>query len=123
FPILLMLHGDYILPKNVPANEFLNLESQKFSTSRNWAVWLDDYLEDFEPDLLRYVLAAILPETKDSNFSWDAFQSRVNSDLADVLGNFVHRTVSFTRNFAGGELPKLKNPSSRDLETLAQIEK
>src|SRR5699024_8890029 len=68
FPILLMLHGDYVLPDNVPANEFLNLESHKFSTSRNWAIWLDDYLEDFEPDLLRYVLGTILPETKDADF-------------------------------------------------------
>src|SRR5699024_5891071 len=82
-----------------------------------------DYLEDFEPDLLRYVLATILPETKDSNFSWEVFQSRVNGELADVLGNFIHRTVSFTRNFAAEKLPELKNASPEDLEILAQIEK
>jgi methionyl-tRNA synthetase len=122
FPILLMLHGDYVLPENVPANEFLNLEEHKFSTSRNWAVWLDDYLDDFEPDLLRYVLATILPETKDSNFSWEDFQNKVNNELADILGNFVHRTISFTRNFAGGQLPELKNPITEDRTALAQIE-
>ncbi len=122
FPILLMLHGGYVLPENVPANEFLNLESQKFSTSRNWAVWLDDYLDDFEPDLLRYVLATILPETKDSNFSWEDFQNKVNNELADIFGNFVHRTTSFTRNFADAKMPKLRNPGSIDQDTLAQIE-
>ncbi len=122
FPILLMLHGDYVLPENVPANEFLNLESQKFSTSRGWAVWLNDYLEDFEPDLLRYVLGTILPETKDADFSWQDFQNKVNSELADILGNFVHRTTSFTVNFAEGQVPELQDPTEQDLDTLAQIE-
>jgi methionyl-tRNA synthetase len=122
FPILLMLHGDYVLPENVPANEFLNLEKHKFSTSRNWAVWLDDYLDDFEPDLLRYVLATILPETKDSNFSWEDFQSKVNNELADIFGNFAHRTISFTRNFADAQLPELKDPSTEDRAALSQIE-
>ena len=89
FPIMLMEHGDYILPKNVPANEFLNLEGRKLSTSRGWAVWLHEYLEDFEPDLLRYALGTTLPESKDSDFSWKDFQTRVNNELAAVLGNFV----------------------------------
>ncbi len=122
FPTLLMLHGNYVLPENVPANEFLNLEGKKFSTSRGWAVWLNEYLEDFEPDLLRFVLGSILPETKDADFSWKEFQSKVNGELADILGNFIHRTTSFTTNFANGEVPELVNPTEKDLEALAQIE-
>ncbi len=121
FPTLLMLYGDYVMPENVPANEFLNLEGKKFSTSRGWAVWLDEYLEDFEPDLLRYVLGTILPETKDADFSWNDFQNKVNGELADILGNFVHRTTSFTANYADGKVPELKDPSDYDLETLNQI--
>ncbi|HLR76191.1 MAG TPA: methionine--tRNA ligase, partial [Balneolaceae bacterium] len=122
FPMLLMLHENYILPENVPANEFLNLESKKVSTSRGWAVWLNEYLKDFEPDLIRYVLGTILPETKDADFSWNDFQNKVNGDLADILGNFVHRTTSFTANFAGGEVPELIEPSEYDIKTLNQIE-
>ena len=122
FPASIMAHGDYILPKNVPANEFLNLEGKKLSTSRGWAVWLEDYLEDFEPDLLRYVLGTTLPETKDSDFSWEDFQNKVNSELADILGNFVFRTTSFTQKYFEGTVPELTNPSDRDRETLAQIE-
>lgn len=122
FPMLLMKHGDYVLPKNVPANEFLNLEGKKLSTSRGWAVWLNEYLEDFEADLLRYVLGTTLPETKDSDFSWKDFQTKVNSELADVLGNFVFRTTSFTTKYFDGEVPELKNPSSKDKEALKQIE-
>lgn len=122
FPTLLMLHGDYVMPENVPANEFLNLEGKKFSTSRGWAVWLDEFLEEFEADLLRYVLGTILPETKDADFSWSDFQGKVNSELADILGNFVHRTTSFTENYAGGTVPTLENPSEKDLEALEQIQ-
>ncbi|MCW9706347.1 methionine--tRNA ligase [Fodinibius salsisoli] len=122
FPATLMAHGDYVLPKNVPANEFLNLESKKLSTSRGWAVWLEDYLEDFEPDLLRYVLGTILPETKDSDFSWENFQNKVNSELADILGNFVFRTTSFTHKYFDGKVPSLTNPTEKDQQTLAQIE-
>ena len=122
FPILLMLNEDYVMPENVPANEFLNLESKKFSTSRGWAVWLHEYLEDFEPDLLRYVLGTILPETKDADFSWKDFQQKVNGDLADILGNFVYRTTSFTTNYCDGIVPELSNPTDHDLETLKQIE-
>ena len=121
FPIMLMEHGDYVLPKNVPANEFLNLEGQKLSTSRGWAVWLHEYLEVFEPDLLRYALGATLPENKDSDFSWREFQSRVNNELANVLGNFVFRTLSFTEKFAGGKVPELINPTEKDIEALNQI--
>ncbi len=123
FPAMMMAHGDYVLPKNVPANEFLNLEGKKLSTSRGWAVWLDEYLDDFEPDLLRYVLGTILPETKDSDFSWEDFQNKVNSELADILGNFVYRTTSFTKNYFDGTVPKLKNPTDKDREALNQIEK
>src|SRR5699024_2591550 len=105
----------------VPANEFLNLESKKLSTSRGWAIWLHEYLEDFEPDLMRYVLGTILPETKDSDFSWKSFQNKVNNELADILGNFIHRTTSFTANYADGKVPELQNPTAADKEALAQI--
>ena len=121
FPATLMAHGNYVLPKNVPANEFLNLEGKKLSTSRGWAVWLDEYLKDFDADLLRYVLGTTLPETKDSDFSWEDFQNKVNSELADVLGNFVYRTTSFTENYFDGNVPELTNPTDRDRETLAKI--
>ncbi|WP_372636872.1 methionine--tRNA ligase [Fodinibius sp.] len=121
FPAVLMAYGKYVLPKNVPANEFLNLEGKKLSTSRGWAVWLEEYLEDFEADLLRYVLGTILPETKDSDFSWEDFQNKVNSELADILGNFVFRTTSFTHKYFDGVVPELKNASDRDRETLARI--
>jgi len=122
FPAMLMAYGDYVLPKNVPANEFLNLESKKLSTSRGWAVWLNEYLEDFEPDLLRYVLGTILPETKDSDFSWEYFQNKVNSELADILGNFVYRTTSFTEKYFDSQVPELQNPSDEDKAALEQIE-
>ncbi len=122
FPATLMAHGDYVLPKNVPANEFLNLEGKKLSTSRGWAVWLDEYLEEFDVDLMRYVLGTILPETKDSDFSWEDFQNKVNSELADILGNFVYRTTSFTENYFDGVVPELTNPTEKDNNVLAQIE-
>lgn len=121
FPATLMAHGDYVLPKNVPANEFLNLEGKKLSTSRGWAVWLDEYLDDFHPDLLRYVLGTILPETKDSDFSWQDFRNKVNSELADVLGNFVYRTTSFTENYFDGIVPELTDPTKKDLNALKEI--
>tara|TARA_R110000868_G_scaffold304437_25_gene565464 strand:- start:338 stop:2371 length:2034 start_codon:yes stop_codon:yes gene_type:complete len=121
FPIVLMEHGDFVLPKNVPANEFLNLEGKKLSTSRGWAVWLHEYLEDFEPDLLRYALGSTLPESKDSDFSWKDFQARVNNELAAVLGNFVNRSLTFTSKFADGNVPELIDPSNIDLEALKAI--
>ncbi|MGM0744236.1 MAG: methionine--tRNA ligase [Bacteroidota bacterium] len=122
FPAMLMQHGEFVLPENVPANEFLNLEGRKLSTSKGWAVWLEEYLEHFEADLLRYVLGTTLPEAKDSDFSWNDFQSRVNSELADILGNFVFRTVSFTERFFDGSVPELSNPTELDLNTLKEIE-
>ncbi len=123
FPAMLKQHGDFVLPENVPANEFLNLEGRKLSTSKGWAVWLNEYLEDFDADLLRYVLGTTLPEAKDSDFSWRDFQSRVNSELADILGNFVFRTTSFTQRFFNGTVPPLSNPSELDKETLKEIER
>ncbi|WP_083750216.1 methionine--tRNA ligase, partial [Rhodohalobacter halophilus] len=122
FPAMLMQHGEFVLPENVPANEFLNLEGRKLSTSKGWAVWLEEYLDYFEADLLRYVLGTTLPEAKDSDFSWKDFQSRINSELADILGNFVFRTLSFTERFFNGTVPELSNPSELDLNTLKEIE-
>ena len=122
FPAMLKQHGDFVLPENVPANEFLNLEGRKLSTSKGWAVWLNEYLEEFDADLLRYVLGTTLPEAKDSDFSWRDFQSRVNSELADILGNFVFRTTSFTQRFFNGTVPPLSNPGELDKETLKEIE-
>ncbi|NNE35665.1 MAG: methionine--tRNA ligase [Rhodothermales bacterium] len=118
FPAMLMAHGGFVLPDNVPANEFLNIEGRKLSTSRGWAVWLHEYLDSFEPDLLRYALAATLPEAKDADFSWSDFQARVNGELADVLGNFVNRTMTFATRFFDGRVPELKDPSPTDLEVL-----
>ncbi len=105
FPAMLMEHGDFIVPSNVPANEFLNLEGNKFSTSRNYAVWLHEYLEKFEPDSLRYALAINMPETRDADFSWSEFQARHNNELADILGNFVNRTITFIHRYFNGALP------------------
>ena len=121
FPAMLKAHGEYVLPKNVPANEFLNLEGKKLSTSRNWAVWLHEYLAEFDVDYLRYVICSTLPETKDSDFSWTDYQTRVNSELADILGNFLFRAVSFGNRFFEGVLPSLSNPSQIDLLTLDEI--
>jgi methionyl-tRNA synthetase len=121
FPAMLMQHGDFVLPENVPANEFLNLEGRKLSTSKGWAVWLHEYLEKFDADLLRYVIGSTMPETKDSDFSWKDFQTRVNSELADILGNFVFRTLSFTERFYEGTVPELKNPTETDTSALAEI--
>lgn len=107
FPMMLMTHGKYILPTNVPANEFLNLEGDKISTSRNWAVWLHEYLQEFpgKQDVLRYALCAAAPETKDNDFTWKDFQSRNNSELVAILGNFVNRTIVLTHKFYEGKVP------------------
>jgi len=121
FPAMLQSHGDFVLPSAVPANEFLNLQGQKLSTSKNWAVWLNDYLELFPPDFLRYAMAATLPETKDSDFDWNDFQARVNSELADILGNFVNRTITFCNRFFDGIVPELSSPSDLDKEVLAEL--
>jgi len=122
FPAMLMKHGDFVLPDNVPANEFLNLEGRKLSTSRGWAVWVHEYLETFDADNLRYVLGTIMPENKDSDFSWKDYQTRVNSELADILGNFIFRTLSFTNRFFEGKVPGLVNPSDLDIVTLNEID-
>ena len=125
FPAMLHAHGDFIRPDNVPANEFLNLEGKKLSTSRGWAVWLHEYLDDFGDargsDLLRYALGTTLPETKDADFSWDGFQTRVNSELADVLGNFVNRTLTFADRYFDGAVPPLSQPSADDRAVLDHL--
>ncbi|MBJ7429046.1 MAG: methionine--tRNA ligase, partial [Bacteroidia bacterium] len=122
FPMMLMTHGKYILPTNVPANEFLNLEGDKISTSRNWAVWLHEYLVDFpnRQDELRYVLTSIAPETKDSEFTWKDFQTRVNSELADIYGNFINRVLVLCwKNFDG----KVPATITKKLEETTEIRK
>jgi methionyl-tRNA synthetase len=122
FPAILILHGDYVLPENVPANEFLNLEGNKFSTSRNYAVWLDEFLQKFDADSLRYTLAANLPETKDADFSWKEFQARHNNELADILGNFINRTFTFISKYFDGTLPGRDELDDLDREMLAQMQ-
>jgi len=121
FPAILMAHGGYVLPENVPANEFLNLEGNKFSTSRNYAVWLNDYLDRFDPDPLRYTLAIGMPETKDGDFSWKEFQSRHNNELADVLGNFVNRTFTFVKKYYDG-VPEATTHEDFDQELFDAID-
>lgn len=121
FPTILNAHGDFILPDNVPANEFLNLEGKKFSTSRGWAVWLHEYVEAFEPDLLRYALGSTMPEVKDGDFSWKDFQLKNNSELADIFGNFVFRTTSFITRYFEGNIPAPNNLSESDKEVLNEI--
>ena len=123
FPILLKNHGDYILPDNVPAYEFLNLEGDKFSTSRNWAVWLHEYIAAYPDkiDELKYVLSAIAPETKDAEFTWKEFQTRVNSELADIMGNFVNRTLVLTNKYYEGKVPVAGAYTPEDAQIIAQI--
>lgn len=123
FPVMLKAHGDYILPENVPANEFLNLEGNKLSTSKNWAVWLYEYLQDFpeKQDVLRYVLTANAPETKDNDFTWKDFQARNNNELAAIFGNFINRVVVLTHKYYNGIVPKPNNFSEVDLQTLAEL--
>ncbi len=121
FPAMLMAHGEYIVPDQVPANEFLNIEGSKLSTSRGWAVWLHEYLEEFPPDLLRYVLTSTLPESKDSDFNWNDFQTRVNSELADILGNFVNRALTFAEREFDNQVPALSSPSTEDEAVLAEL--
>ena len=123
FPAILKEHGGYILPKNVPANEFLNLEGQKLSTSKNWAVWLHEYLEDFSDmqDALRYVLTINAPETKDNDFTWSDFQARVNNELVAVYGNFVNRVVVLTQKYYDGKVPQPEAFSVEDRTLLDEI--
>ena len=123
FPAMLRAEGSYILPENVPANEFLNLEGDKISTSRNWAVWLNEYLEDLpgKQDVLRYVLTANAPETKDNDFTWRDFQARNNNELVAVFGNFVNRALVLTSKYFDGKVPALGALTDFDRETLAEL--
>ena len=123
FPTMLKAHGDYILPDNVPANEFLNLEDDKISTSRNWAVWLHEYLVDLpgKQDVLRYVLTANAPETKDNNFTWKDFQERNNSELVAVYGNFVNRALQLTQKYWGGVVPACGELQEVDEKAIAEF--
>ena len=120
FPSMLKAEGSYILPENVPANEFLNLEGDKISTSRNWAVWLHEYLEEFpgKQDVLRYVLCAAAPETKDNDFTWKDFQARNNSELLAIFGNFVNRTLVLTHKYFEGKVPAVDTLTTEDKQTL-----
>lgn len=124
FPAMLKGHGEYILPDNVPANEFLNLEGRKLSTSKNWAVWLHEYLEEFpeQQDVLRYVLTANAPETKDNDFTWKDFQTRNNSELVAIFGNFINRVTVLTHKYYNGVVPEPAAFNELDKETLAAIQ-
>ena len=123
FPSMLKAHGGYILPENVPSNEFLNLEGDKISTSRNWAVWLHEYLVDFpgKEDVLRYALCATAPETKDNDFTWKDYQARNNNELVAVLGNFVNRALVLTKKYYDGVVPACGELSEYDKETIAEL--
>jgi len=123
FPAMLKQHGEYILPDNVPANEFLNLEGNKISTSKNWAVWLHEYLEEFpdKQDVLRYVLTANAPETKDNDFTWKDFQARNNNELVAILGNFVNRAMVLTHKYYDGVVPERGELTDFDINVLAQL--
>lgn len=123
FPAMLKAEGSYILPENVPANEFLNLEGDKISTSRNWAVWLHEYLKDFpgKQDVLKYVLCANAPETKDNDFTWKDFQTRNNSELVAIFGNFVNRTIVLTHKYFEGKVPQRGALNELDNQTIEQI--
>ena len=123
FPAMLKAEGSYILPTNVPANEFLNLEGNKLSTSKNWAVWLHEYLQDFpnQQDVLRYALTANAPETKDNDFTWKDFQARNNNELVAIFGNFINRVAVLTQKYYEGEVPAAGALNSTDSETLQQL--
>jgi len=123
FPAMLKAEGSYILPDNVPANEFLNLEGDKISTSRNWAVWLHEYLEDFpgKQDVLRYVLTANAPETKDNDFTWKDFQARNNNELVAIFGNFINRALVLTQKYYDGKVPALGELTDYDKQTLEEF--
>lgn len=125
FPVMLKTHGEYVLPDNVPANEFLNLEGDKISTSRNWAVWLHEYLEEFKgkQDVLRYVLCATMPEARDNDFTWKDFQARNNNELVAILGNFVNRTLVLTQKYFDGRVPEPGIMHDADRQTLDEIGK
>lgn len=121
FPAMLMGHGDYVLPDNVPANEFLNVKGLKFSTSRGIALWVDEFLQNYPADSLRYTLAVSMPETRDAEFSWEDFQARHNNELADILGNFINRTFIFVKNYFDGKLPAAGELDDLDRELLERL--
>ena len=123
FPVMMKAHGKYVMPENVPSNEFLNLEDDKISTSRNWAVWLNEYLVDFpgKQDVLRYVLTANAPETKDNNFTWKDFQARNNNELVAVYGNFVNRALVLTKKYFDGKVPACGELNDYDKATIAEF--
>ena len=123
FPSMLRAEGSYILPQNIPANEFLNLEGQKLSTSKNWAVWLPDYLKDFpgQQDVLRYVLTATAPETKDNDFTWKDFQARNNNELVAIYGNFINRVLILTHKYYDGKIPEITGSNIKDDAVLDQL--
>ena len=123
FPIILKEHGEYILPSNVPANSFLNLESEKLSTSRNWAIWLHEYLKDFkgQEDSLRYALCATAPESKDTDFTWKDFQSRNNNELVSIFGNFINRVLVLTHKYWGGIVPACNTLDNYDKQILEKM--
>jgi methionyl-tRNA synthetase len=121
WPAMLMGYGEFVLPTDIPANEFLNLENEKISTSRNYAVWVHEALDDFPADYLRYYLTAIAPETSDSNFVWDEFQNKVNGEFADIYGNFVNRSLTFVKRFSKGKIPPLTTLRSEDKAVLDEI--
>jgi len=125
FPSMLKADGSYILPDNVPSNEFLNLESDKISTSRNWAVWLHEYLEDFpgKQDVLRYVLTANAPETKDNDFTWKDFQARNNNELVAIYGNFINRALVLTQKYFEGKVPPIETKTEYDIQTIGDFSK
>lgn len=121
FPAMMMGHENLVLPSQIPANEFLNIEGQKISTSRNWAVWIPDYLEKFPPDPLRYYIALNAPETRDCDFTWKDFQAKNNSELADILGNFIHRVIVFTHKYFQGKLPAAIKITPREETMLSRV--
>ena len=123
FPILLKQHGEYVLPDNVPANEFLNLEGKKLSTSKNWAVWLHEYLPEYPDkiDELRYVLTSIMPESKDSEFTWKDYQDRINNELVAIFGNFVNRVVVLTNKYYEGVVPEASEVSDSDKLIIEEV--
>jgi methionyl-tRNA synthetase len=123
WPAVLMAYGDYILPSDIPANQFLNLEGGKFSTSKDYAIWLPDYLKEFGPDSLRYALTRNAPEARDTDFTWHDFQVWHNNELADILGNFINRTLTFIKKYYGSSVPEAVSFSERDNRILSILEK
>ena len=121
FPALLMAHGGYVLPENVPANEFLNIKGLKFSTSRGFALWVDEFLENYPADSLRYSLSINMPETRDADFSWEEFQAKHNNELADILGNFINRAFTFVRNYYDGQIPARGDLDDLDRELIDKL--